>query len=86
MIEKILPYLTVFAGSLVATLIFTPIVREVNRHLGMVDKPDPRRINTVPIPRGGGLAIVLGVGLAYGIFLLVTGRSVLFGVPDATSY
>lgn len=86
MIAKLLPYLTVFFGALVATLILTPVVRELNRRLGMVDKPDPRRINTVPIPRGGGLAIVLGVGLSYGIFLLVTGRSVLFGVPDATSY
>ena len=86
MIAKLLPYLTVFFGALVATLILTPVVRELNRRLGMVDKPDPRRINTVPIPRGGGLAIVLGVGLSYGIFLMVTGRSVLFGVPDATSY
>ena len=84
MIEKILPYLTVFAGSLVATLIFTPIVREVNRHLGMVDKPDPRRINKVPIPRGGGLAIVLGIAVSYGLFLWATGRPGLFGVSNAT--
>ena len=59
MIAKLLPYLSVFFGSLVATLILTPIVRELNRKFGMVDKPDPRRINTVPIPRGGGLVIVL---------------------------
>ena len=86
MIAKLLPYLVVFGGSLVATLILTPIVRELNRKLGMVDKPDPRRINTVPIPRGGGLAIVLGLVFSYGGFLLVTGRPVMFGVPDATSF
>ena len=86
MIAKLLPYLSVFFGSLVATLILTPIVRELNRKLGMVDKPDPRRINTVPIPRGGGLAIVLGLVLSYGGFLLATGRPVMFGVPDATSF
>ena len=86
MIAKLLPYLTVFFGALVATLILTPVVRELNRRLGMVDKPDPRRINTVPIPRGGGLAIVLGLVLSYGTFLLVTGRSVMFGVPNAVSF
>ena len=71
MIAKLLPYLSVFFGSLVATLILTPIVRELNRKFGMVDKPDPRRINTVPIPRGGGLAIVLGLVLSYGGFMTV---------------
>ena len=83
MILKVLPYLAAFAGSLVLTLILTPIVRELNRRLGMVDKPDPRRINTVPIPRGGGVAIILGVGLSYLAFLLVTGRPAMFGIPDA---
>ena len=82
MIAKILPYLAVFGGSLVATLILTPIVRELNRKLGMVDKPDPRRINKVPIPRGGGLAIVLGLALSYGIFLLATGRPAMFGMQQ----
>ena len=64
MIAKILPYFAAFAGSLVVTLVLTPLVREVNRRLGMVDEPGSRRINTVSIPRGGGLAIVLGVVLS----------------------
>ena len=74
MIEKVLPYLLLFLGSLALTLVLTPVIREINRHLGMVDKPDPRRINKVPIPRGGGLAIVIGVYVSYGVFLLVTDR------------
>ena len=84
MINKILPYLTVFAGSLVVTLILTPIVREINRRLGMVDKPDPRRINTTPIPRGGGLALILGVTVSYSVFLFFTGRPGIFGLADVT--
>ena len=83
MILKILPYVAVFLGSLLLTLVLTPIVRELNRRMGMVDKPDPRRINKVPIPRGGGLALVLGVSVSYAIFLLVTGRPGLYGVPNA---
>lgn len=85
MISKVLPYACVFLGSLVLTLLLTPIVREVNRKLGMVDKPDPRRINKVPIPRGGGLAIVLGMAISYGVFLAVTGRPCVYGLADSTS-
>ena len=82
MISKILPYVWVFLGSLGLTLLLTPVVREVNRKLGMVDKPDPRRINKVSIPRGGGLAIVLGMAISYGVFLAVTGRPCIYGVSD----
>ena len=84
MILKILPYVAVFLGALALTLVLTPIVREVNRRLGMVDKPDPRRINRVPIPRGGGLAVVLGLFVSYGIFLAVTGRPGIYGIPQPT--
>lgn len=83
MIEKTLPYVIAFVSALVLTLILTPLVREINRRLGMVDKPDPRRINKVPIPRGGGLAIVIGVFVSYGLFTHFTGRPALQVVSDA---
>ena len=84
MIGKILPYLIAFLGAFVLTLILTPIVRELNRKFGMVDKPDPRRINKVPIPRGGGLAIVIGVFVSYGIFLAASGTMDTMGMkPEA---
>ena len=78
-LEKSVPYLVAFLSSLVLTLVLTPVVRETNRRLGMVDKPDPRRINKVPIPRGGGLALILGVNVSYALFVLVTGRPPLQG-------
>jgi len=77
-----LPYLIVFLSTLAVTLILTPIVREMNRRLGMVDKPDPRRINKVPIPRGGGLALVIGTLVPYLVFHFVTGRPLMSGVSD----
>ena len=86
MISKIFPYVCVFLGSLGLTLVLTPIVREVNRMLGMVDKPDPRRINKVPIPRGGGLAIVFGMAVSYGVFLIATGRPWIYGVSNAVCW
>lgn len=80
MINVILPYLYVFLMAFVLTLILTPIVREVNRKLGMVDKPDPRRINIVPIPRGGGMAVMLGVTATY----LILGP--ILGFASAVGY
>ncbi len=68
--SHIWPYAIAFLGALVVTLILTPLVRELNRRLGMVDMPDARRINTVPIPRGGGLALFLGVIGTYSVFRL----------------
>ena len=60
-------------AACVATLVLTPSVRGINTRLGMVDKPDPRRINKVPVTRGGGWAILLGVQLAVALV------GVLFG-------
>jgi len=85
-IEKAIPYLTVFASALVAVLILTPLVRVLHIRLGMVDKPDPRRINKVPIPRGGGLALVVGVLLSYSIFHVVSGRPYVQGITDEAAH
>lgn len=79
MIERILHYAAAFVASLLLTLLLTPVVREINRRLGMVDRPDPRRINKVPIPRGGGLALYLGVSTVFGLCVLIFGESVLAG-------
>ena len=86
MIEDVLPYLAAFLAPLVVTLLATPVVRELNRRLGMVDKPDPRRINKVPIPRGGGVALVFGVLVPYLAFHFVTGRPWIQGLSDPQAY
>ena len=77
--EKAMDYVTAFAGALVLTLLLVPPVRALNRRLGMVDMPDARRINKVPVPRGGGLALFLGVMVSYSAFVVLTGRPPLQG-------
>lgn len=84
MIEKVLPYAACFLGALLLTLALTPAVRSLCRRLGMVDMPDARRINKVPVPRGGGLAIVVGLLVSYGVFLAVTGRPAMQSISDCT--
>lgn len=54
-----LKYVVAFAVSFALSLALTPAFREAARKVGMVDKPDARRINKTPIPRGGGLAVFL---------------------------
>lgn len=78
-VAKSVHYVVAFSGALALTLLLTPLVREMNRRMGMVDRPDPRRINKVPIPRGGGLALFAGVLVSYSVFALVTGRPPLQG-------
>ena len=83
-LEQIIPYAFSFLGAFALTLLLTPVVREMNRRLGMVDRPDPRRINKVPIPRGGGLALVAGVVVSFAIFLCATGRHAMPGIREGT--
>jgi UDP-GlcNAc:undecaprenyl-phosphate GlcNAc-1-phosphate transferase len=37
-----------------------PVVMRLAPRLGMIDQPDPRKVHVVPIPRVGGVGIVLG--------------------------
>ena len=44
--------------SLALSLLLTPLARGLMRRIGAIDLPDPRRVNRVPVPRGGGVAVV----------------------------
>jgi UDP-GlcNAc:undecaprenyl-phosphate GlcNAc-1-phosphate transferase len=69
---RILPLL--IGGFLVAaaiSLVLTPVIRRLVRRRGIVDKPNHRRVNTKPVARGGGVAVVIA-------FLVVAGGLVVF--------
>jgi len=51
--------LTIFIISLFSSLILTPVARYIGNNFGLVDIPDDRKVHTTPIPRIGGLAIIL---------------------------
>lgn len=74
---KAAPYAFAFISALVITLILVPLVRRLNIRLGMIDRPDPRRINTVSIPRGGGIALIAGVLIASALYFYIFGKSSL---------
>ena len=46
-----------FVAAALLALVLTPLVRAVALRVDAVDKPDQRRVNLVPLPRGGGVAV-----------------------------
>ncbi|HPD57652.1 MAG TPA: MraY family glycosyltransferase [Smithellaceae bacterium] len=83
--------LKIFIALLIAftsSLLITPLVRRVGIKLGAVDKPGQRKIHTEPVPRIGGLAIVISLFLSVGIckFLLGDIYNVLSWTPQRTFY
>lgn len=56
-----LPFVVLFATSLVATLMLTPLARRIAWKVGAIDYPSARRVNTHPIPRMGGIAVFCGL-------------------------
>lgn len=56
----------VFAAAFLISLASTPLARRIAFALGIVDKPNPRKVHAVPTPMMGGLAVLCGflAGLA----------------------
>ena len=73
-LAKTAPYWGLFVGTFLLGLVLTPLCRELARTCGMVDAPSARRINKVPTPRAGGLAVFLAVTVALAVYMLVTGE------------
>jgi len=55
-------------AALLLTLALTPLVRNLAVRLGWVDHPDRRRkLHLSPVPRAGGVAIILAYGASFAI-------------------
>jgi UDP-GlcNAc:undecaprenyl-phosphate GlcNAc-1-phosphate transferase len=52
--------LLVFFTALAISVAIIPVMIRLAPRLGMVDMPDPRKVHAAPIPRVGGVGIVLG--------------------------
>lgn len=61
------PWMRMLLAGLAAALLslaLTPPLKALLVRFGIVDAPSARRINKTPVPRGGGLAIVISCALA----------------------
>src|SRR5262245_13691504 len=69
--------LYLIAGAIVPSLLVswlvTGLMRRVAPWLGLIDKPNARKVHAVPIPLGGGIGIFMGVIVPFlaGTLLLV---------------
>ena len=74
------------AAALVIVVLLTPAVGGMARRIGAVDEPDGRRLNVIPIPRLGGLALFLGIFVPALAFLDLNRqtRGLLIGAAIAT--
>ena len=70
---KTAPYWGLFLGTFVLCYLLTPLCRELARKCGMVDAPSARRINKVPTPRAGGLAVCISVTAVLAVYMSITG-------------
>jgi len=64
-----LPFLLPLIAALVISMAIIPVMVRLAPVLGMIDKPGPRKVHAVPIPRVGGVGIVIGALLP--LFLLL---------------
>ena len=68
-LPQLLPaFVVAFVAAALISFLLTPAVRAVARRINLVDEPNHRRVNTRPIARGGGMAVVLAF-LIVGIVL-----------------
>lgn len=59
-----------FAAALVVGLLITPVVRHYAHRLELLDMPGERKVHQVPVPRLGGVAMVVAfaVGVSIALF------------------
>ncbi len=76
-----------FALALGIVLLLTPSIGQMARRIGAVDAPEARRLNELPVPRLGGLALFVGILLPSLAFLDMTreARGLLLGAAIATT-
>ncbi|MCR4347302.1 MAG: undecaprenyl/decaprenyl-phosphate alpha-N-acetylglucosaminyl 1-phosphate transferase [Sulfuricaulis sp.] len=62
-------YLLTFITAMVVSMVLIPLMARLAPRIGMVDRPEARKVHVKPIPRAGGVGIVLGALLPLVLWL-----------------
>lgn len=72
--------------AVLLALLLTPLVRNMGRRLGLVDRPDnERKFHLVSVPRVGGVGVMLAYALALLFVVVAPYRNLTFDVPQAVT-
>jgi UDP-GlcNAc:undecaprenyl-phosphate GlcNAc-1-phosphate transferase len=85
-------YISGFIVAMLLTMVFIPPVKQLGYRFGLIDTPNQRKVHVVPIPRVGGVAMILGatvplilwltIGAALSSYLLGASLIIIFGILD----
>ncbi len=75
------PIVATFLCAALLALVLTPVVRWIVLRYEIVDHPEARRVNKVPVPRAGGLAVSAAFLLVSGVFLAINDQASIVPVP-----
>jgi UDP-GlcNAc:undecaprenyl-phosphate GlcNAc-1-phosphate transferase len=70
--------LSLWIASFGVSAAVTPIARRVGAGLGLLDHPDPRKLQRTAIPRTGGIGVLAGLAAGLGVLGALSGS---LGVP-----
>ncbi|MDV5977868.1 UNVERIFIED_CONTAM: undecaprenyl/decaprenyl-phosphate alpha-N-acetylglucosaminyl 1-phosphate transferase [Streptococcus canis] len=79
-------YVLVLIGALLMSLCLTPLVRFLAFRVGAVDNPNARRVNKVPMPTSGGLAVFTSFLVASLGLMPIASKGAIFGGQTYFSY
>ena len=83
-VGEAIPLLLVgFVLAAVLAALLTPAVRRLALRHGVVDRPNARRVNVRPVPRGGGVAVVLAFLAVATILVIVNDQLDFVRTPAA---
>ncbi len=69
-------YLLIAMMAMAISMAIIPLMMRLAPKIGMIDEPDPRKVHTTPIPRVGGLGIVIGALVPMLLWLPLTDLSI----------
>ena len=69
-------YLLIAMMAMALSMAIIPLMMRLAPKIGMIDEPDPRKVHTAPIPRVGGLGIVIGALVPMILWLPLTDLSI----------
>jgi UDP-GlcNAc:undecaprenyl-phosphate/decaprenyl-phosphate GlcNAc-1-phosphate transferase len=79
----LVPAAAAFLAAAVLAFVMTPTVRRLAKRLDAVDHPHERRVNTTPVPRGGGVAVAVAFLVVVAALFVADATVGLWGPLDA---